>query len=243
MTSVRSKRGRRQGIPGARAKYAELVRRARAAGEGYRTTCERLEISSSYYYELVNDPGGVKVAARKDSYRRPCPRCGTLMTGSNGFNGSAPKLCTTCQHREKHDSRVWTGEAIIEAIRYFAAVHGRPPVAAEFTPALNGRRSPRRALDYQGSADYPNFSQVAREFGTWSAAIEAAGFDPRRVGDKVRGFIVQPGRPRSFDWDEALRLHEEEGVSGPVLAERYGVSRNAIYSAFKKLRKARRAQQ
>jgi hypothetical protein len=94
---------------------------------------ERLGISTSYAGDLARDPDGSQVRARKDSYRRSCPNCGTLMDGSNGRNG--PKLCKVCAAAEQHEARFWTRERIIEAIQEWAASlvdkrTGRPKVLA-----------------------------------------------------------------------------------------------------------------
>ena len=220
----------RNGQPGARAIYAELVHKARRRGESYRLTCEQLGISRTYYYDLLHDPTGAKIKARRDSYRQPCPRCGTPMNGSNGRNGKAPKLCTRCKHKDEHEGRRWTPEAIIEAIRYFEAIHGRPPTAPEFSPALNGHVQ-RTAVDYANREEgLPSFGVVVREFGTWNAAIKAAGFTPNKVGAKPRGFLIKPGIPRSFDYHEALR-RRDAGERVRAIADSYGVHTWTIYRA------------
>jgi hypothetical protein len=71
---------------------------------------ERLGISRSYAYELLNDPEGRKVRARKDSYRGECVDCGASTDGSDGL--AAPERCFGCwnEHRRK-----WTPEVIIAA--------------------------------------------------------------------------------------------------------------------------------
>jgi hypothetical protein len=67
--------------------------------------------------------------------------------------------------------RLWTPERIIGAIRRFVAQHGRPPTSTE------------RAC--QEIPAFPSVGVVCREFGTWNAAIEAAGFEPRRRGQRL----------------------------------------------------------
>lgn len=62
----------------------------------------------------------------------------------------------------------WTRERCIAAITAHVARHGSLPTA-------DGWR--RCASD-----EFPSRSSVARVFGSWSAAIEAAGFSPRSAG-------------------------------------------------------------
>lgn len=45
---------------------------------------------------VLNDPDGSKQKNRRERYRKPCPRCGTLMDGSNGYK-SGPRLCSICE--------------------------------------------------------------------------------------------------------------------------------------------------
>jgi hypothetical protein len=81
-----------------------------------------------------------------------------------------PRFCSTCIHFEQ---RRWHPEVIIEAIRRFAAEHGRPPLSSECLPPIR---------EWDG---YPSAQTVQAAFGTWAAAIEAAGFPRPYVGHKV----------------------------------------------------------
>lgn len=64
-------------------------------------------------------------------------------------------------------TRYWTRERIIEAIRLHEELNGRPPALIDF-----------------GGGDYrfPSHRTVTNFFGSWNAAIVAAGFAPRRKG-------------------------------------------------------------
>jgi hypothetical protein len=57
--------------------------------------------------------------------------------------------------------RKWTRERIIAALQAFHAEHGRPPLQKELVRPL------------------PAASLLTREFGSMTAAIEAAGLEPR----------------------------------------------------------------
>lgn len=60
-------------------------------------------------------------------------------------------------------TKKWTRDAILDAFRRWHEIHGRRPSATEWMTT--------------DGADYPNTSAVAREFGSWSAAVTAAGFE------------------------------------------------------------------
>lgn len=61
----------------------------------------------------------------------------------------------------------WTRERIIEAIQLHARENGRPPAVLDFGG---------------GDHRFPLHGTVKLHFGSWNAAIEAAGFVPRRKG-------------------------------------------------------------
>lgn len=71
-------------------------------------------------------------------------------------------------------------ERIIAAIRAFARRKGRPPTAREWQKPVQGRGG--RSRIGPRSARRPPTRIVQRVFGTWNAAIEAAGFTPRGLG-------------------------------------------------------------
>lgn len=61
-------------------------------------------ISDNYARDLINDPDGSKLRARKDSYRGKCQRCDGPTDGSNGA-AKAPALCQGCYvivHQAEH---------------------------------------------------------------------------------------------------------------------------------------------
>jgi hypothetical protein len=63
----------------------------------------------------------------------------------------------------KHGNR-WTRASIIEAIYACVEVSGRPPSAAE----------------WKRGGDHPSYNAVSRVFGSWSAALRAAGWQTGR---------------------------------------------------------------
>lgn len=73
--------------------------------------------------------------------------------------------------------RRWASQDIVNVIRQWHAEHGELPCAEE----------------WQQPGDWPNYKTLCRRFGSFSAAIEAAGFAPRRRGDwRITAFGRRP---------------------------------------------------
>lgn len=166
----------------------ELARRAaemRRQGALQTEIAHRLGVSRSYAQQLLNDPDGSQARARKDSYSQPCPRCGEPMTGSGGLS-AVPDRCAACAASEQHEQRYWTRERIVEAFQAFAAVAGRPPASTDPHAAYNSQRfSDERRADgdtARHAVRLPHPATVKQEFGSWPAAVRAAGFDPAPTG-------------------------------------------------------------
>jgi len=75
---------------------------------------------------------------------------------------------------------------IMQAIRDFARMHGRPPMRN----------------DWRVAGEHPNASIVARRFGSWAEALIAAGFTPNRISwereqiaTAMREYARQHGHP------------------------------------------------
>ena len=163
------------------ARYAQIVE-ARARGENRRVTQARLGISNTYYYDVLNDPDGSRVLARRERYRKPCPMCGELMDGSWGNSPRAPKHCAKCAPIA---ARIWTRESIIDAIKDFNDQYGRPPGGHHWNPAFCRLRGWHHIADrYYEDGCWPNTSSVQERFGTWNAALAAAGFTVLENGHK-----------------------------------------------------------
>jgi hypothetical protein len=153
-----------------RAERAAVALRLRAEGKLLREIAAAMGVSRAYASELVDDPEGVKVRARKASYSGVCIDCGEPTDGSNGPS-QASLRCKDCAAIHDHSERLWTADRVVAAIQRFAQANGRPPVSTEWNSA--------------GHGDYPYTSEVLRECGSWANAIEAAGFPRPFRGNKV----------------------------------------------------------
>ena len=65
----------------------------------------------------------------------------------------------------------WTPETIVYAITLWYRKHSRPPFTHEWD---------------QAGENHPSRQTVSRVFGSWNAAIHAAGFTPRPRGRQPR---------------------------------------------------------
>lgn len=130
-----------------------------------------LDIKFGTLRAVVYDPDGSKQKKTRKNYEGTCALCGAV-TKSDGTSQPS-SFCTSCAHENQ---KIWTQEAVIDAIQRFAALNGRPPTALEWMHA-------------NPIENYPSCSNChTREgapFAKWADAIEAAGFPRPKVGDKV----------------------------------------------------------
>ena len=123
-------------------------------------------------------------------------------TASRCF-GSWVNFIAACGLEPRERATVWTRAAIIDALQRWAAEHGRTPA---------------KTRDWKcGTADHPASLTVDRAFGSWNAAIVAAGLAPnlpfrasRYVPDQIAGmmldWLLREGEwPTKSKWDNVLR--------------------------------------
>jgi hypothetical protein len=110
---------------------------------------------------------------RKAQYAGACTDCGGPTNGTTPSRG-LPTRCGPCAHRHEQREAHWTTETVSAAIRAWTQANGGTPPAANDWNAARARR-PR------GSA-YPSLDTAQRIFGSWNAAMAAAGLRPRPRG-------------------------------------------------------------
>lgn len=201
---------------------AQSVKELRAQGLSTDLIALKLDISRSYVWELTNDPDGLKTRRRKESYGKSCRQCGRRTSGANGRDKAA-ELCGDCHRRLQ---RYWTRERIIDAIRAWAAQHGRPPSSSEWIRAsASPGIHPARTNVYQSSNGWN------APFRYWADAVEAAGFPRPLVGHyerkktTVRRRVARPSK--GFDPNKA-KLLRDKGWSDGAIARHFGVARQTV---------------
>jgi HNH endonuclease len=181
-----------------RAERLQQIRPLREQGYTYKQIGEKLGIGASQVRDVLYDPDGTKIAARRARYQGTCEQCGGPTNGNNG-PGTASKLCASCKQAEQHNNRHWTPQTIIKQIQRFHRENSRVPLATDWLTAGRG-------LNGDG---YPAVAVIQREFGSWANAIEAAGYPRPKVGWKPNG---QPRRITTPALLDRLRAHAVNGV-------------------------------
>lgn len=129
----------------------------------------RLGLSAQTIRNARSDPDDSKRAQRRERYQGKCVDCGAT-THSDGTSRPSPR-CGPCAVEE---TRKWTRETVVDTIQEFARIHGRPPFSVEWLRVLKEPHVP--------------VATCQALFGSWAAAIEAAGFPRPYVGWKPTQF-------------------------------------------------------
>jgi Homing endonuclease associated repeat len=155
-------------MPTLRQKRAALVRELVDQGHALDEAARRAGISPRYAKELLSDPDGATVRARRRGYAR-CRDCGGPVDGSGGRRG-APERCRPCSLAKRRAETAWPPERVIAALRAWVAEHGRAPTVSELGAA----------------SGLPSYSTLLARFGTAADAFTAAGIEPREPGRRVQ---------------------------------------------------------
>jgi len=102
----------------------------------------------------------------------------------------------------------WMRHQIISHIKRWVAEHGEPPLYADW--------------NYPNGRGVPSAASVTRRFGSWSAGIRAAGFEPRPVGG-TRQSVQGRRRKRIRRQKCTSRLTSEQLAAAYVLYQRGGL--------------------
>lgn len=148
----------------------------RAQGKTARQIADVLGVTEGTVFHYFKDPDGSKALGRKRRARRACEDCGRTTTRY--------RRCLKCA-RKRAAQVTWTKAQIVEALRDFAQASGQNPVAIAFAPAqakVVGRDDLVRLFE---SHHWPSIGTIKARFGSWPAALEAAGFERNTSGRRV----------------------------------------------------------
>jgi hypothetical protein len=133
---------------------------------------------------LAHRKGELWRVERRGSRVWPTPRMvrgqfGTLSSAirAAGFNVTVPQRPR--RHCESPDE-------ILEAIRRWADRYGEPPAGTDWEPSRAQRLGHTWRVARYYADDWPSTHAVRRHFGTIALAVEAAGLQPRRQGQRTR---------------------------------------------------------
>lgn len=123
-----------------------------------------------------NDPDGEKAREYARRRRGVCETCGA--------ETSDPRIkrCAACAPR-RGPSVSWTRERVVEAMRAWTLTYGEPPSFRDWT---SGGSDTARYRRLKRSGLIASAKTVAEVFGSWNAALEAAGYRPRLPGGQRR---------------------------------------------------------
>lgn len=191
-----------------RRQRAATVRQLRERGDDIDQIAAELGITPGYVRQLLRDPEGLRNERSYRRYSRPlgedpiiCRLCGrrlrifgSHLRWAHGIEvgeyrrrfPDAPTVADSerevrqdlfADQRDRPGEAVyWTEQRIITAIRRWAAQRGgKPPTKAQWWRVESVPR-------WAHIPERPSVSTVVSRFGTWSAAIAAAGFEPRTRG-------------------------------------------------------------
>lgn len=142
---------------------------------------DRLGLGKSYVYELIAEGEG-----RGGRPPSECEACGDRV------GKTSRRWCRRC-YRLGRVRETWPSHRIVAALQQCAEVTGRRPGAADFNPTMARQKGwPERARRYE-EYGWPSTSTIQERFGSWNAAMLAAGF---RVYDPKRDFDWSSTKPK-----------------------------------------------
>ena len=140
-------------------------------------------LSTSFAQELLADPTGEKADARRRKNHGRCKSCGAKTF--NGGSVDVPAQCARCFRRERHEK---AQARVIHAIQRWVGLYGKPPTAMDWDlSTARSKAVPERLAEIEErhrGHDWPYPENAQRLFGSWNAAIRAAGFEPVRPGQR-----------------------------------------------------------
>jgi hypothetical protein len=161
------------------------ARQLRAEGETVRAIADLLDAPRSTVQRWIDPDAAEKQRKRRERYKGTCTVCGKKTDGSMG-RAHAPTLCLEHSREMQHNRRYWTKERILKAFAAYHETYGDQPSASEI-------------LSLRPGMWFPAVGTVQREFGSWSAAITAAGWRPNAKvctphpthgGHGMHGYII-----------------------------------------------------
>jgi hypothetical protein len=115
-------------------------------------------------------------------------------------------------------------EAIIARIRDWACVHGEPPTIRDWDPSRARRTGQAWRAERFETGEWPSVGMVKRQFGTFNAAVQAAGLAPRHRPRRLKRHLTGPEQVIAAIIEGTKRYAEllAQADWDPVRARRFG---------------------
>ena len=160
------------------AERVEAAQRMRASGHSVRSIADHLELSLTTVYGYLKS--------------HPCRECGGPVVRS-------AELCHRCSTRRGNPRR-WSDDEVLDAIREWTRLEGRPPTQIDWRPRRHGG-SERWQREFPR---WPPAGVAQFMFGGWGPMLEAAGetpnhpsWEPAEILDALRRYAQEFGRAPS----------------------------------------------
>jgi hypothetical protein len=154
------------------------------AGKVTREIAEEMGIGRSRANALLIDPEGTDAWRRRHKRRGICRRC-----GGPTYSGGAVELPTHCRRCDRALRGEKARGQIVRAIQDWANRYGAPPGAMDWNVPFAREKASRdrlnTILNRHNDRSWPVASGVQAVFGSWNAAIKAAGFEPTAPGQRI----------------------------------------------------------
>jgi hypothetical protein len=200
--------------PSRRARAREITRLREREHLSFIEIAERLGLTPSTVRDYYRDPRGERNRRNRDRYRGSCELCGRATTGGRGYR--APRQCARCARAR---SRVWSADLILAAIRDWRALTGAAPTVPDWSPAHADEDHPGAARFRAEPGRWPSVAAVQAHFGSFSAALAAAGVEPaprgarkrwthERIVEAIKAWQRAHGTPPTHhDWQSSGEAH------------------------------------
>jgi hypothetical protein len=114
--------------------------------------------------------------------------------------------------------RVFSREDILGAIREWERLYEEPPAMTDWAPARARRLGHEWRAQRYYAGSWPHLTTVLKQFGTFNAAVKAAGLQPRPRGRHSRAESAL--HPRTQEWVTSQLAATDGSLGSGVLAAR-----------------------